>query len=30
VRDPWKVPDLADGAVPYRAGETLEWRIEGR
>ena len=28
-RDPWTVPDLLDGAVPYLAGETLEWRVAG-
>jgi dihydroorotase len=27
VRDPWTVPWGVDGVVPYRAGETLAWRI---
>ncbi len=27
VRDAWKVPDLAHGVVPYRAGELLAWRV---
>ncbi|MCB9497266.1 MAG: dihydroorotase [Fibrobacteria bacterium] len=26
-RSPWNVPDLVDGVVPYRAGETMPWRI---
>lgn len=29
VRDPWVVPAVVDGVVPYRAGETLAWRLEG-
>jgi dihydroorotase len=27
VRAPWTVPAIVDGVVPYRAGETLAWRI---
>jgi dihydroorotase len=27
VREPWTVPDLTDGVVPYRAGERLPWRV---
>jgi len=27
VREPWLVPDLVDGVVPYRAGERLPWRV---
>ncbi len=26
VRQPWMVPELTDGSVPYRAGESLSWR----
>lgn len=26
-RSPWKVPDITDGVVPYRAGEMMPWRI---
>jgi dihydroorotase len=29
VRDPWTVPAVVDGVVPYRAGETISWRISG-
>lgn len=29
IRDPWTVPAVVDGVVPYRAGETLAWRIQG-
>lgn len=28
-RTPWEVPALTDGVVPYRAGETMPWRIAG-
>ncbi len=27
VREPWTVPTLTDGVVPYRAGENLPWRV---
>lgn len=27
VREPWTVPELTDGVVPYRAGERLPWRV---
>lgn len=27
VREAWTVPDLADGVVPYRAGESIPWRV---
>lgn len=27
VRDPWTVPAMVDGVVPYRAGEILDWRL---
>lgn len=26
-RAAWKVPDITDGVVPYRAGEMMPWRI---
>lgn len=26
-RSPWEVPAITDGVVPYRAGETMPWRI---
>jgi len=29
VLDPWTVPAIVDGVVPYRAGETMPWRIVG-
>lgn len=25
----WTVPEIVDGVVPYRAGETMPWRIAG-
>jgi dihydroorotase len=27
LREPWLVPQLTDGVVPYRAGEQLPWRV---
>jgi dihydroorotase len=29
VSDRWTVPAAVDGVVPYRAGETMAWRIGG-
>jgi len=29
VDEPWKVPDITDGVVPYLAGEMVAWRLEG-
>lgn len=26
-KSPWTVPDLTDGVVPYRAGESMPWRL---
>ena len=28
VREPWTVPPVVDGVVPYRAGETVAWKIQ--
>jgi dihydroorotase len=27
VKEPWTVPDLTNGVVPYRAGESMPWRV---
>lgn len=27
VRRPWQVPELIEGIVPFRAGETLAWQV---
>lgn len=27
VKSPWTVPDLTDGVVPYRAGESMSWKL---
>jgi len=27
VREPWTVPDIVDGVVPYLAGESIPWRV---
>ncbi len=29
VQDPWTVPQHYAGVVPFRAGETLNWRVSG-
>jgi dihydroorotase len=28
VRQPFRIPDMVEGVVPYLAGKTLNWRIE--
>jgi len=28
VREDWRVPELVDGVVPYRAGEVMAWKID--
>jgi dihydroorotase len=30
ARCPWVVPEIIDGVVPFRAGETLEWQVVDR
>lgn len=27
VREDWKVPEIVDGVVPYKAGSTLRWKL---
>ena len=28
-REDWVVPDIVDGVVPYRSGETVAWKVGG-